>query len=140
MGWFFSRTLRKRPPGSAIPTGIESTSTSVTESMLSSESPRSAAPSATHSSGCTPLRGAFPKCSRMRSWTSGMRLWPPTRITSSTSRGRIPSPEHAVADLEGPVHEVPGEIVQLRAGERQAQVEGPPFRSSRNGRSIIALG
>ena len=43
--------------------GIESTSTSVTESIWSSESPRSAAPSATHSSGWTPLRGGLPKCS-----------------------------------------------------------------------------
>ena len=45
---------------------------------------------ATASSGCTALLGAFPKNDRIRSWTSGMRDWPPTRITSSTSPGVSP--------------------------------------------------
>ena len=42
-----------------------------------------AAPIATTSSGLTPLWGSLPKRSRTSSWTLGMRVWPPTRITSS---------------------------------------------------------
>ncbi|MBS1110447.1 MAG: hypothetical protein H6Q88_2439 [Anaeromyxobacteraceae bacterium] len=45
---------------------------------------------ATASSGWTVLLGTFPKKERIRSWTSGIRDWPPTRITSSMSPGWSP--------------------------------------------------
>ena len=71
---FFSITLRNRPPGMANPMGIESASTSVTESISDIDSASSAAPSATDSSGCTPLRGGRPKCWCVLPWTSGVRV------------------------------------------------------------------
>ena len=44
-----------------------------------------AAPTATTSSGLTPLLGSFPKISFTFCWTRGIRVIPPTRITSSMS-------------------------------------------------------
>ena len=105
--------------------GMDSASSSVTASMLPSESASSAAPSATHSSGCTPLRGGLPKCSWIFCCTSGMRLWPPTRMISSMLDLRLMpfSVEHPVAELEGAVHQVRGQRVELLARERDAQVQ-----------------
>ena len=54
------------------------------------ESARSAAPSATASSGWTALEGSLPKNSLIFARTSGMRLCPPTRSTSPTSEGLRP--------------------------------------------------
>ena len=50
-----------------------------------------AAPTATISSGFTPLCGSLPKISCDLRWTAGMRVMPPTRITSSMSRGSRPA-------------------------------------------------
>ena len=45
---------------------------------------------ATASSGWTPLEGAFPKKLVRRSCTTGMRVWPPTSITSSIALVETP--------------------------------------------------
>ncbi|KAG1420611.1 hypothetical protein G6F57_023631 [Rhizopus arrhizus] len=50
-----------------------------------------AAPAATASSGFTSLRGSLPKNSFTFSWTLGMRVMPPTRITSSMSETFTPA-------------------------------------------------
>ena len=50
-----------------------------------------AAPSATTSSGWTPLQGSLPKNSRTARCTRGIRVMPPTRITSSTWLDRTPA-------------------------------------------------
>ena len=50
-----------------------------------------AAPMATTSSGLTPLCGSLPKTCLTISWTAGMRVWPPTRTTSSMSLGLSPA-------------------------------------------------
>src|SRR5690606_40866816 len=44
-----------------------------------------AAPNATTSSGLTPFEGSFPKNFLTASWIAGIRVEPPTRITSSIS-------------------------------------------------------
>jgi hypothetical protein len=49
------------------------------------------APTATASSGLTSLRGSLPKNSFTLSCTFGMRVWPPTRITSSMSESLTPA-------------------------------------------------
>ena len=50
-----------------------------------------AAPTATTSSGFTPLDGVLPKNSFTNSWIAGIRVEPPTKITSSISFGVIPA-------------------------------------------------
>ena len=47
--------------------------------------PWMAAPTATTSSGLTPLWGSRPKSSWTSCWMRGMRVWPPTRMTSLMS-------------------------------------------------------
>ena len=50
-----------------------------------------AAPTATASSGFTSWRGSLPKNSFTCFCTSGMRVWPPTRMTSDTSLADRPA-------------------------------------------------
>ncbi len=60
-----------------------------------------AAPTATTSSGLTPLCGSLPKNSRTSACTFGMRVEPPTSTTSSISEGSRPaSARHC---LTGPI-------------------------------------
>ena len=59
-----------------------------------------AAPIATTSSGLTPLCGSLPKSCLTASWTFGMRVWPPTSTTSSTSLAV--TPESCIACRHGP--------------------------------------
>ncbi len=58
-----------------------------------------AAPMATTSSGFTPLWGSFPKSFLTVSWTFGIRVEPPTRITSSMSSALTPA--SSIACLHG---------------------------------------
>mmetsp|Transcript_21761 Transcript_21761/g.68166 ORF Transcript_21761/g.68166 Transcript_21761/m.68166 type:complete len:528 (+) Transcript_21761:810-2393(+) len=53
--------------------------------------PWMAAPMATTSSGLTPLWGFLPKNCSTRSWTLGMRVMPPTRMTSSMEALSMPA-------------------------------------------------
>ena len=64
--------------------GVTSSSSTSLTSPLSTP-PWIAAPTATASSGLTSLRGSLPKNSFTLSWTLGIRVWPPTGITSDTS-------------------------------------------------------
>mmetsp|Transcript_23724 Transcript_23724/g.78820 ORF Transcript_23724/g.78820 Transcript_23724/m.78820 type:complete len:343 (-) Transcript_23724:846-1874(-) len=80
------------PPSVSIPSESGVTSSS----RMSLTSPRStppwmAAPSATTSSGFTPLKGSLPKKPVTTSCTLGIRVIPPTRITSLTSLVETPA-------------------------------------------------
>ncbi|MCG3203322.1 MAG: hypothetical protein NFCOHLIN_03274 [Gammaproteobacteria bacterium] len=97
---FFSMSLVMTPPSVSMPSDSGVTSSSST-SLTSPPStpPWIAAPTATASSGLTSLRGSLPKRLRTTSCTLGMRVWPPTRITSSISEGAIPA--SFMATLQG---------------------------------------
>ena len=73
------------PPSVSMPSvsGVTSRSSTSFTSPLRMP-PWMAAPIATTSSGLTPLWGSLPKSCFAFSWRSGMRVWPPTRTTSST--------------------------------------------------------
>ena len=76
------------PPIVSIPidNGVTSNNTmSPTPASLFRIAPWIEAPTATTSSGFTPLDGALPKKSSTNFWMAGIRLEPPTRITSSIS-------------------------------------------------------
>mmetsp|Transcript_56072 Transcript_56072/g.128738 ORF Transcript_56072/g.128738 Transcript_56072/m.128738 type:complete len:343 (+) Transcript_56072:717-1745(+) len=80
------------PPSVSMPRESGVTSSS----RMSLTSPRStppwmAAPRATTSSGLTPLKGSFPKKSETTDCTLGMRVIPPTKITSFTSLFETPA-------------------------------------------------
>jgi hypothetical protein len=83
---FFSISLVNTPPSVSMPSDSGVTSSSSTSlTSPASTPPWIAAPTATASSGFTSLRGSLPKKSFTYFCTSGMRVWPPTRITSATS-------------------------------------------------------
>src|SRR6266545_3689574 len=89
---FRSISLVKIPPFVSTP----SVSGVTSRSRMSLTSPFStpawtAAPTATTSSGFTPLCGSWPPVSlRTRSWIIGMRVAPPTRITWSMAETSLP--------------------------------------------------
>mmetsp|Transcript_16022 Transcript_16022/g.38271 ORF Transcript_16022/g.38271 Transcript_16022/m.38271 type:complete len:305 (+) Transcript_16022:379-1293(+) len=85
-------SLVMTPPSVSMPRESGVTSSS----RMSLTSPRStppwmAAPSATTSSGLTPLKGSCPKKPLTVSCTLGMRVMPPTRMTSFTSEVDTPA-------------------------------------------------
>ncbi len=83
-----------------------------------------AAPTATASSGLTPLSGSLPVSSRTRSLTAGMRVEPPTRITRSISS--FVSPASRMACSNGPRHDfeqIGGELLELGARQREIEVQ-----------------
>mmetsp|Transcript_74161 Transcript_74161/g.204253 ORF Transcript_74161/g.204253 Transcript_74161/m.204253 type:complete len:278 (-) Transcript_74161:279-1112(-) len=85
-------SLVMTPPTVSMP----SVSGVTSSSRMSFTSPRStppwmAAPSATTSSGLTPLNGSLPNKLVTTDWTLGMRVMPPTRITSATSLVETPA-------------------------------------------------
>ncbi|OPY06325.1 MAG: hypothetical protein A4E67_01531 [Syntrophaceae bacterium PtaB.Bin038] len=94
---FFSMSFVCTPPSVSIPRERGVTSSSSTSFTSPASTPAwIAAPTATTSSGLTPLWGSFPKISRTFCWTRGMRVMPPTRITSSMSFGVSPASFRAV--------------------------------------------
>ena len=99
---FFSMIFVITPPSVSIPSESGVTSRSSTSlTVPESTPPWIAAPTATASSGLTSLRGSLPKNSRTTSCTFGMRVWPPTRITSSMSFVVMPASFSAVR--QGPM-------------------------------------
>ena len=89
---FFWMSFVITPPSVSMPSESGVTSSSRT----SFTSPRStppwiAAPTATASSGLTSLRGSLPKNSFTLSCTFGIRVWPPTRMTSPSSESFSPA-------------------------------------------------
>ena len=79
------------PPSVSRPSDSGRTSSSTTSSTSPFRTPAcSAAPIATTSSGLTVMFGSLPPVSRRTSsWTAGIRVAPPTRITSSMSSAVI---------------------------------------------------
>jgi len=81
-------------------------------------------PERDHLVGWTPLLGSRPKNSCTISCTFGMRVWPPTRMTSSISfLSMSASNQRALAEVDGPLDEIDGELLELGARERPLQVE-----------------
>ncbi len=97
---FCSISLWKYPPTIMMPSecGVTSSSRMSLLSSVSAE-PWIAAPSATTSSGWTPLHGSRPKNSATACWTRGMRVMPPTRITSSMSPLPISASSRVLAQI-----------------------------------------
>ena len=94
---FFSISLVITPPRVSIPSDSGVTSSSST-SLTSPPStpPWIAAPMATASSGFRSLRGSLPKKFCTVSCTFGIRVWPPTRMTSSMSLADRPASLSAI--------------------------------------------
>ena len=94
---FFSIRGVATPPIVSIPNVKGVTSNSNT-SFTSPDrtAPCMAAPIATASSGLTSLRGSFPKKSVTFSCTMGMRVWPPTKMTSLISDTDLPASLRAI--------------------------------------------
>ena len=80
------------PPLVSMPrdSGVTSSSRTSLTSPLSTPACR-AAPTATTSSGLTPLLGSLPVSSRTRSDTAGIRVEPPTRTTWSMADSAMPA-------------------------------------------------
>ena len=108
------------PPSVSMPSDSGVTSRSRTSLTSPPSTPAwIAAPTATTSSGLTPLCGSLPpNIFLTASTTAGMRVMPPTRITSSMSAGlRFAS---ASACLTGPrvlLDQVGDQVLELGAGE-----------------------
>src|SRR5439155_60739 len=80
------------PPRVSMPSDSGVTSSNRTSfTSPASTPPWIAAPIATTSSGFTPLWGSLPKKLLTISWTLGIRVWRPSRITSSISEGLSPA-------------------------------------------------
>ncbi len=112
------------PPSVSMPSDSGVTSRSRTSLTSPARTPAwMAAPTATTSSGLTPLLGSLPpKSALTASTTAGMRVMPPTRMTSSISDGLRPASLSADEDrLLGLVDEVGHEVVQLGARERHQE-------------------
>jgi hypothetical protein len=129
---FFSISLVNTPPMVSMPSDSGVTSSSST-SLTAPEStpPCIAAPMATASSGLTSLRGSLPKNSVTASCTLGMRVMPPTRITSAISdtlESRIG--KRRAAGIDGALDQVIDQRFEL--GARQAHVQ--MLRTTRVGR------
>ena len=91
---------------------IESVSGVTSSSRMSLTSPPRtppwmAAPSATTSSGLMPLCGSLPKKLCTLRCTAGMRVWPPTRMTSSMSPLLCPA-SFSAASIGGTVRSMSG--------------------------------
>ena len=89
---FFWMILVITPPSVSIPklSGVTSNNRTSLRSPPNT-APWIAAPTATASSGLTSLRGALPNSFSTSSWTLGIRVCPPTRITSSISAAVTPA-------------------------------------------------
>ncbi|MNP08079.1 hypothetical protein D3C76_1001350 [compost metagenome] len=94
---FFSISAVITPPMVSIPrvSGLTSSSSTSLTSPAST-APWMAAPMATASSGLTSLRASLPKKSATVFCTSGIRVWPPTRITSLILLASIPASFSAI--------------------------------------------
>ena len=84
-----------------------------------------AAPTATTSSGLTPLLGSLPPVSSLtRSATAGMRVEPPTSTTWSMSSTLMPASLMTLVERRlAAVEQVGGHLLELGAGERLVEVQ-----------------
>ena len=117
------------PPRVSMPSDSGVTSRSRTSLTSPPRTPAwMAAPTATTSSGLTPLCGSLPaNIALTASITAGMRVMPPTRITSSMSVGLSAGVGRAPA-CTGPAvlaDQVGDQVLQLGAGQGDDQVLRP---------------
>ena len=115
------------PPSVSMPSdsGVTSSSSTSLTSPFST-APWIAAPIATTSSGLTLRAGSRPKNCFTVSMTLGMRVMPPTRITSSISPGRHPGVlQRGAAGLQGALRSGRRPVFQLGAGQLHHQVLRP---------------
>ena len=115
------------PPAVSTPSDNGVTSSSKTSETSPLSTPAwMAAPSATTSSGFTLMLGSLPPVSRRtKAWTAGIRVEPPTRITSSMSFALTLA--SLIACLTGPMRsfdQVRGEVLELRPHDRGGEVLG----------------
>ncbi len=114
------------PPLVSMPrdSGVTSMSSTSLRSPLSTPACR-AAPTATTSSGLTPLLGSLPPVSFLTSSaTAGMRVEPPTSTTWAMSATLMPaSLMTSLERLLGALEQVAGHLLELRAGERLVEVD-----------------
>ena len=120
-----SMSLVMTPPSVSMPSDSGVTSRSRTSLTSPARTPAwIAAPMATTSSGLTPLCGSLPpNIALTASTTAGMRVMPPTRMTSSMSPGLRPASLSAA--LTGPfglLDEVGDEVLELGPGQRHDEV------------------
>ena len=115
------------PPRVSSPSDSGVTSSSTTSSTSPFSTPAwSAAPIATTSSGLTVMFGSLPLVRRRTSsCTAGIRVEPPTRITSSMSSAvSFASDKRLLHRPARALHEILGQLLELRARQRQVQVLG----------------
>ena len=116
----------KTPPRVSMPSdsGVTSSrSTSLTSPF--STPPWIAAPMATTSSGLTPLCGSLPNSCLTASCTLGMRVMPPTRITSSIwLRGDAGILQRLLHRADGLLDQIIHQAFQLGAGDLDGEMLG----------------
>ena len=119
-----SMSFVKTPPFVLIPSESGVTSSRRTSLTSPFRTPAwIAAPTATTSSGLTPLCGSLPMSSLTFSWTAGMRVMPPTRTTWSMSAAVSPaSDERLLRRLDGALEQAVRELVELRPRELEVEV------------------
>ena len=128
------------PPIVSTPSdsGVTSSSSTSWTSPVSTP-PWMAAPTATTSSGLTRRLASLPNISATTAWTRGMRVWPPTRITTSMSFARHARHRRARA---GTARASPGRAARRapRARSRSQRLirwrGWPSAPAARNGRLI----
>ena len=113
------RSIRRvnTPPSVSMPSDSGVTSSSSTSLTSPCSTPAwIAAPMATTSSGLTPLCGSLPNSCFTISCTFGMRVMPPTRTTSSMSRGGDAGIlQRVLHRLDGALDEIVDEALELGA-------------------------
>src|SRR5579859_4531947 len=120
------RSIRRvnTPPSVSMPKDSGVTSSSRTSLTSPFSTPAwMAAPMATTSSGLTPLCGSRPKNSFTVSMIFGMRVMPPTRITSSISDALRPASLSA-ARFDGAGDQILDQGFQLGAGQLDVEMLG----------------
>ena len=112
------------PPSVSMPSDSGVTSSSRTSfTSPPSTPPWIAAPIATTSSGFTERFGSLPKNSLTISWIFGMRVEPPTRMTSSISVGlEAGILERLLHRRNDALDQVVHQLLELGPGERQVEV------------------
>ncbi len=124
--WRLGMVVLRGIIGVAMPPSVSMASVSGVTSSRStsftspwSTPPWMAAPTATTSSGFTPLCGSLPASLRAVSMTWGMRVMPPTSTSSSIlAASSLAAARQSLHRLHRALEEVVAELLQLGAGER----------------------
>ena len=119
-----SMSFVKTPPCVSMPSESGVTSRSRTSLTSPFRTPAwMAAPTATTSSGFTPLCGSLPMSSFTFAWTAGIRVIPPTSTTCvDVGGGQTRIRERLLRRLDGALEQVVRELVELRARELEVEV------------------